>query len=139
MTASVLVDTGPIVAYLHRGDAWHGAAKRFFQRWRGDLLTTWPVITEAAYLSGSTKARLAILQWLQRNLSVAPQNNEDCAAIERYLRKYADQSPDLADLSLLALAERTGVRDIITVDTTDFSVYRLQNGRKLNNLLATEE
>lgn len=137
MPASVLVDTGPIVAYLHRGDAWHGAAKHFFQGWRGGLVTTWPVITEAAYLSESTKARLAILQWLQRNLTVAPQDNEDSATIERYLRKYADQRPDLADLSLLALAERTGVRDIITVDTADFGVYRLQNGRKLNNLLAT--
>ena len=135
MAASVLVDTGPIVAYLHRGDAWHAAAKRFFQRWRGDLLTTWPVIAEAAYLSESTKARIAILQWLQRNLRVAPQNSEDCAVIERYLRKYADQTPDLADLSLLALAEREGVQDIITVDAADFDVYRLRNGRKLNNLL----
>ncbi len=135
MPASVLVDTGPIVAYLHRGDAWHAAAKKFFQSWRGDLLTTWPVITEAAYLSESTKARLAILQWLQRNLRVALQDNEDIAVIERYLRKYADQSPDLADLSLLALAEREGIRDIITVDTADFSVYRLRNGRTLNNLL----
>ena len=135
MPASVLVDTGPIVAYLHRGDAWHEAATRFFRRWRGELLTTWPVVTEAAYLSESTKARMAIVQWLQRNLRATPQDAEDCAAIERYLRKYSDQNPDLADLSLLALAERTGIRDIITVDTADFLVYRLKNGRALNNLL----
>jgi len=133
--ATVIVDTGPIVAYLHRGDAWHASSKRFFQGWRGDLITTWPVVTEAAYLSESTKARIAIVQWLQRNLQVASQDAQDCAAIERYFRKYADRGPDLADLSLLALAERTGVRDVITVDMEDFAIYRLRNGRALKNLL----
>jgi len=135
MAARVLVDAGPIVAYLHRGDAWHQAAVRFFRRWHGELLTTWPVVTEAAYLSETAKARLAIMQWLQRNLQAVPQDASDASRIERYYRKYADQNPDLADLSLLALAERTGVRDVLTVDARDFAVYRLASGRTLNNLL----
>jgi hypothetical protein len=134
--ASVLVDTGPIVAYLHRGDAWHQRAKGFFRRWRGELLTTWPVITEAVYLSESHRARLAILQWIQRNLQVVPQDAADAASIERQLRKYADLAPDLADLSLVVLAERSGVHDIVTVDARDFAVFRLASGRALNNLLA---
>lgn len=136
MPASVLVDTGPIVAYLHRGDAWHEKTKRFLRRWRGGLLTTWPVITEAVYLCESHRARVAIVQWLQRNLQVVAQDVEDAAAIERYLRKYRDFGPDLADLSLLALAERSGVREIITVDAKDFAVYRLDGNRTLTNLLA---
>jgi hypothetical protein len=136
MAGRVLVDTGPIVAYLHRGDAWHKAAVQFFRGWRGELLTTWPVITEAAYLCESQKARLAIMQWLQRNLQAVAQDAQDALRIERYYRKYADQEPDLADLSLLALAERTGVRDVLTVDARDFAVYRLSSGRTLNNLLA---
>lgn len=136
MAGRVLVDTGPIVAYLHRGDAWHKAAVRFFREWRGELLTTWPVITEAVYLSETQKARLAIVQWLQRNLQAMAQDAQDALRIERYYRKYADQEPDLADLSLLALAERTGVRDVLTVDARDFDVYRLSGGHMLNNLLA---
>ena len=135
MPASVLVDTGPIVAYLHRGDAWHEATKRFFRRWRGELLTTWPVVNEAVYLSESHKARIAIVQWLQRNLQVVAQDTEDTAAIERYLRKYRDLGPDLADLTLLALAERRGVREIITVDAKDFEIYRVSGNRALSNLL----
>lgn len=136
MAARVLVDAGPIVAYLHRGDGWHVPAVRFFRGWRGELLTTWPVVTEAAYLAEAPRARLAIMQWLQRNLQAAPQDATDVSRIERYYRKYADQNPDLADLSLLALAERTGVRDILTIDARDFSIYRLASGRPLNNLLA---
>lgn len=86
-------------------------------------------------MSEAPKARLAIIQWLQRNLQAVPQDASDASRIERYYRKYADQNPDLADLSLLALAERSGVRDILTVDARDFAVYRLSNGRALNNLL----
>ena len=136
MAARVLVDTGPIVAYLHRGDAWHKAAVRFFRGWSGELLTTWPVVTEAAYLSETPKARLALMQWLQRNLQAVPQDATDASRIERFYRKYADQNPDLADLSLLALAERSGVRDVLTVDARGFAVYRLSSGRALNNLLS---
>lgn len=136
MAARVLVDTGPIVAYLHRGDAWHEVAVRFSRGWRGELLTTWPVVTEAAYLSETPKARLAIMQWLQRNLQAVSLEPLDTARIERHYRKYADQNPDLADLSLLAVVERTGVRDILTVDARDFAIYRLSGGRALNNLLA---
>ena len=136
MARSVLVDTGPIVAYLHRGDAWHAAATRFFKIWRGETLTTWPVITEAMYLSDSNAARFGLLQWIQRDLMVPPQDADDARVIERYLKKYADRKPDFADLSVLALAERTGIRDIATIDASDFQVYRLSNGRGLNNLLA---
>lgn len=135
MAARILVDTGPIVAYLHRGDAWHQRVVRFFRRWRAELLSTWPVVTEAAYLSEAPKARVAIMRWLQRNLHVVALETADAACIERYYRKYADQDPDLADLSLLAVAERTGVRDILTVDAKDFAVYRLSRGDALNNVL----
>ena len=82
MAKSVLVDTGPIVAYLHRGDAWHAAATRFFKIWRGETLTTWPVITEAMYLSDSNTARLGLLQWIQRDLRIQAQETDDTAMIE---------------------------------------------------------
>lgn len=136
MPRSVIVDTGAIVAYLHRGDAWHAAVTRFFKGWRGEVVTTWPVITEAMYLCESRAARVSVLQWIQRDLTIHAQDANDAAIIERYLKKYSDRSPDLADLSLLALAERTGILEIVTVDVADFGIYRLANGRRLDNLLA---
>lgn len=45
------------------------------------------------------------------------------AALDRYC---ADQDPDWADLALVWLAERSGVRRIATLDTTDFGVHRIQ-------------
>lgn len=64
------------------------------------------------------------------------QDAQDAAAVERCLRKYRNFDPDLADLSLLALAARTGVREIVTADAKDLAVYRVDGDRALTNLLA---
>lgn len=42
------------------------------------------------------------------------------------MEKYADVPMDLADASLVALAEETGLRKIFTLDT-DFYIYRIHN------------
>ena len=136
MARRVIVDTGPIVAYLHGDDRYHEVAKRFLQSYRGVLLTTWPVVTEAAYLSRSGAGLSNLLKWIERgSLRVECQHAKDAARIEHFRFRYADQQPDLADLSLLALAEQTGVREILTLDERDFRVYRLANGERLRNLL----
>ena len=59
------------------------------------------------------------------------------AQIADLMEKYADLPMDLAAASLVWLADEVGVRDIITFDERDFSVYRLAGGRRFNNLLAS--
>ncbi len=131
----LIVDTGPIVAYLHGDDNWHRTTKKFLAKCRFNLVTTWAVITEAAYLSKSSIAFLNLMKWIERgSLTVICQDAQDAATIARYQRKYANRDPDFADLSLLALADRERLKSIITVDQ-DFSIYRLANGKALCNLL----
>ena len=48
------------------------------------------------------------------------------ARMAQLFNKYRDQDPDWADLALVWLAEQSGIRRIATLDTTDFSVYRIQ-------------
>lgn len=43
------------------------------------------------------------------------------------MRKYHDVPMDLADASLVVVAEQSGVRQILTLDS-DFFVYRLSDG-----------
>jgi predicted nucleic acid-binding protein len=45
------------------------------------------------------------------------------------MEKYRDHPMDLADASLLRLAEERHVRDIFTLDETDFRTYRI-HGRQ---------
>ena len=47
---NILADTGPLFALIHAGDADHRRAVHFAGTYSGLLTTTWPVITEAAYL-----------------------------------------------------------------------------------------
>ena len=49
--------------------------------------------------------------------------------------KYADLPMDLADASLIWLAESLGVLDILTLDRRDFGVYRTERGKTLRNVL----
>jgi len=52
------------------------------------------------------------------------------------MKNYRDLSMHLADASLVWLAEKIGCVEVITLDDTDFGIYRLPGGKRLNNLLA---
>lgn len=137
--ARALVDTGAVVALVNRADRHHAAAVEWFKRFRGQLLTTEAVVTETAYILAASPAHLrAALLWFERAraaglLMVEPVS--DYAALSRIISQYASLPCDYADASLIALAERTGVTAIATVDQRDFSVYRLRGRRRFRIVL----
>ncbi len=49
--------------------------------------------------------------------------------------KYADLPMDLADASLIRLAESLGVMDILTISRRNFGIYRTSRGKALRNVL----
>ncbi len=49
----------------------------------------------------------------------------DFRAIETLARKYADQPMDFADASVVLLAARSDVREVLRADRRDFAAYRL--------------
>jgi predicted nucleic acid-binding protein len=135
-----LVDTGAIVALVNRADRHHGAAVEWFKRFRGELLTTEAVVTESAYvLAASPAHQRAALLWFERARAAGLLTVEavvDYAAVARIIAQYASLPCDYADATLIALAERTGVAAIATIDQRDFSVYRLRGRRRFRLLLA---
>lgn len=139
--ARALVDTGAVVALVNRADRHHATAVEWFQRFRGELLTTEAVITETAYvLAASPAHQRAALLWFERArgaglLKVEPV--ADYAALARIIAQYASLPCDYADASLIALAEHTGVTAIATIDQRDFSVYRLRGRKRFRILLGT--
>ena len=139
--ARALVDTGAVVALVNRADRHHAAAVEWFKRFRGQLLTTEAVVTETAYVLAASPAHLrAALLWFERAraagvLLVEPVS--DYAALSRIVAQYASLPCDYADASLIALAERTGVTAIATVDQRDFSVYRLRGRKRFRIVLGS--
>jgi len=53
------------------------------------------------------------------------------AEIADWKEKYRDLPMDVANTSLLWVAEQTGITDILTIDLRDFSAYRPPNGKAL--------
>jgi predicted nucleic acid-binding protein len=52
-----------------------------------------------------------------------------------WMQQYADLPMDLADASLLWVANQSGIRRIATLDDRDFGIYRLPGGDVLVNVL----
>ena len=131
----VLLDTGPLVAWLDRDDAHHAVVQRWMAAYRGELLTTWPVITEACHLVPEHVAPKLIAWIEQGGATLAEVPVSSLRAIAARMDKYADLPMDLADATLLWVAEREGVMDILTLDKRDFGVYRTTRGRLLRDVL----
>jgi predicted nucleic acid-binding protein len=96
------------------------------------LITTWPCIVEASYLL-EIPQRFEMLKWIELGGAVVyPFEPAHLGDIVRWMRRYSEarkREMDLADASLYWLATETGVTEILTVDVSDFSRYRLPHGK----------
>lgn len=54
----------------------------------------------------------------------------DYPRMRELMGKYRDLPMDLADASLVRVAERDGIATVFTVDRRDFSVYRIYGRRR---------
>lgn len=136
VAASVIVDTGPIVALLDADDQQHAWVKAQFARLRPPLITCEAVLTESCFLiaRGGGDAS-AVIQLAERGvLNVAQLFNTESASVARLMRRYENIPMSLADACLVRLIELTSQSTLFTLDS-DFEIYR-QKGRRLIPLLA---
>jgi len=132
---AVLVDTGPLVALFVRNDPDHAAVAAWLRDFRGKLLTTWPVLTEVCHFL-SPEVGLKFLRWIAAGAAAVAEIPEDeLAAVIGMMEKYLDRPMDLADASLVWLAGRSGLREILTVDQGDFAIFRTPQGKPFKDVL----
>ncbi len=134
-TVSALIDSGPLVALFDADDKYHAAAKAALAGFAGRLITTWAVLTEVSHLlSFSGEVQLDFLKWLARGALVIENFDErDFAFLIERMKKYNDRPMDLADATLMCVAEKNNLRHIFSVDS-DFSIYKTMKGKMLTNL-----
>lgn len=129
----LLADTGPLVAWFNRRDGHHARARDFFGRYRGLLMSTWPVVTEVCHLVPPHVA-VRFMQWAAGGgLRLVDVPDERKAEIAALVERYADHPMDIADATLVWLAEESAIFDVATVDEADFSAYRTASGKRLRN------
>jgi predicted nucleic acid-binding protein len=123
--SSVLVDTGPLVAFLSESEANHEWAAAKFKELPAPYLTCEPVLTEAFFLvcrhSGGVRRFFDLLSsgLLEVDFSVL----REWQALWKLIDKYEDLPMSLADACLVRLAELNPGASVFTFDT-HFLVYR---------------
>jgi hypothetical protein len=134
----VIADAGLWLALAARRDRYHSAARDCLERLAEPLVTTWPVVTEASYLlmrDLGPGAGSGFVCGLPRVCELHVLLAEDGARLSELMDRYADQPMDLADASLVLLAERLGHGRILTTDRRHFGAYRWNDHQPFENLL----
>jgi len=127
----VLVDTEALLALYNARDPYHSACKKQAAALPiGKVFTCWPIITEAAYMLRKHPAERDHLlrQTQQQEFCLLPLRASDVQSIRDVFDKYHDQEVDLADASLVHLAERENINAIFTLDNRHFRIYRRLDG-----------
>lgn len=135
---SLIIDTGFFLALASRQDSYHQKAKKLLKqteemRW----ITTWPVIVETCHMIGRTSPQEVVKfldLYFNGTFTIFDLNKEHIPKIQILMHKYIDLPMDLADASLVILAEHLGSGKILSTDKRDFHTYKWKNHLPFQNL-----
>ncbi|MGY6528413.1 MAG: type II toxin-antitoxin system VapC family toxin [Cyanobacterium sp.] len=143
----IIVDTGFWVALFNDKDQYHQKAIQTLDKYSSEtLITTWSVLTESCYLflkrSSSAyqgvEKQIKLMDVFQKHQEKFQLFNLQEIHLERIkllMKQYQNLPMDLADASLVVLAEHLGHGRIFSVDQRDFNTYRWKQTYPFNNLL----
>lgn len=134
----IIVDTGIWLALSNSRDKHHHAAVDKLKEVKEPLATTWPVLTEACHMirmqAGVYYANKFVRQVLSGPCYVWDIAAEYRLRIPKLMHKYRDLPMDLADASLVLLAEHLNDGRILSTDRRDFRSYRWKERKPFANL-----
>jgi predicted nucleic acid-binding protein len=138
----ILVDTGAWLALADKGDAYHARCVAFFRSNREPLMTTYPVLVECVHLMFRRIGVAKTLAWMDtlaaQGVGVFAMGADHLPRLTELMRQYADLPMDLADASLVLLAEEFGEGRIVSTDERDFPAYRWKSQHPFSNLLLVQ-
>jgi len=131
----ILIDSGPFIALFDSSDSQHKKIRDFFSKTNYRFISTLAVFTEVSHmLDFSVKAQQDFYQWVMyRGVIISDINQHDMPRIAELTSKYADVPMDFADATLVVTMEKTGIREIISLDK-DFYIYRLPGKENIKNI-----
>jgi predicted nucleic acid-binding protein len=135
----IIADTGFWLALANAKDRFHKAAVHALDGAREPLICTWPVMTETCHLLAarlSVDAELAFVRSASaRAFQIFDLEIRHLERIQVLMDKYRDLPMDLADGSLVVLAEELGSGRILSTDQRNFRAYRWKTRKPFRNLL----
>ena len=135
MKRQVILDTGPLVAFINGRDNYHKWSVSQWAQIEPPLLTCEAVLSESCFLLRDTgDGSLTVLELLKRGVLSLPFRIDDhYDQIKWLLQKYSDMPMALADACLVRMSELFTNGQILTLDN-DFKIYR-KNKRQVIPLL----
>lgn len=125
---SILTDTGPLYALADEDDEWHDRVRAFLETGRPQLVVPVTVLPEICYLIGTylgAAAEIRFMQSVQRGeVRTETLSRSDLIRTVEVMEQYQDARLGFVDASLVAVAERLQIREILTTDRRHFSLVR---------------
>jgi uncharacterized protein len=125
---AVLVDAGPLYAYLDADDRYHAECVELLTTHLGPLVVPQLVVTEVAHLAATRLGASAEVRFLQDlasgELASEPVQPPDWVRIVELVWRYRDARLGTADASAVAAAERLGITTVATLDRHHFEMVR---------------
>ena len=129
----ILLDTSGLLSAIDAAQRHHAACSAALAAAKGPLLLSPFVLAELDYLLATRvgeTAQAALLDEVARGAyQLEPFNAEDVRVAHELIERYADLRIGLADASIVVLAARHGVKDVLTLDARHFGAVRQLNGR----------
>ncbi|MGH8861448.1 MAG: type II toxin-antitoxin system VapC family toxin [Jatrophihabitantaceae bacterium] len=126
--SALVVDSGPLYAYVDADDAHHAASLDLLETHPGPLVVPVLVVTEVAYLLGTRLGPEPEVRFLgdlaEGAFVIEPVVASDWMRIAELVARYRDLPLGTVDASVVATAERLGIEQIATVDRHHFTVVR---------------
>lgn len=128
MNRAVVVDAGPLYAYIDADDTHHQRCTELLAGYEGTLIVPQLVITEVCYLVQTrlgTRAELLFLGDLASGaFSVEAVATVDWFRVIELVDTYRDFPLGTVDAAVIACAERLGIGDVATLDHRPFRAVR---------------
>jgi predicted nucleic acid-binding protein len=123
---ALLVDAGPLVAYVDADEDHHAACVELLETHAGPVLVPALVVTEVVHLISTRLGAEAEVRFLgdlaSGALTVEPVAAADWMRIAELVWRYRDLRLGTVDASVVVASERLGITTVATLDRRHFGV-----------------
>ena len=132
MASKILIDSGPLIAFLSSSEHYHRWVLEQMSQMDGDLVTTESVLSEVVFLMKQNRVAINAIKELieQKLLQIISAFSTEPITCFNMVEKYVDLPSSVADISLVYVYSTTKNSIIFTLDS-DFLIYKSSSGKPL--------
>jgi len=137
---ALIADSGAVYALYDARDRHHARVAEVIKHENGAIVIPVAILAEIDYLLRVRLGTRAVIRFLEGiaagGFILEAFTAQDVSRCQTLLKTYADLELGLADASVIATADRKGIRRILTVDLRDFRAVRAADGKPFTLLPA---